>query len=318
MTLKIRVLSACLAFSLCAEQLCHASPLPQPADLFEKPAVHLKLPLSIASVEEAFYAPGSDRLIYLIQDAHTNESGQLNLAKTLDILLSAEGQIRRGSDGGKEEKGLKYVFAEAAVGDNSLSFLRERMDLKTREKTAGSYIKKGLLHGAEYLDLTSNRDFKIWGVENIDLYFKSLEAYRRVAVEREKFQAYLKKGEQTVRALKPLVFNPSLLAFDETRSKFLDEKISLTEYFETLSRSAEAKGINLLSYPHLRALKELREREGRIDFQKAGEEQRRAFASLSALERVALADFEKEKNPFRINGGDHAERKGFMRFLKKK
>ncbi len=305
MNLKLRTISSFLLISFFCEQVSFAAADLKPVkfDLFEKPGIHFKLPESIASVEDAWKAPASDKLVYLIQDAHTNDSGQLNLSKTLDILL-------------KEETALKYIFIEAGVGNDSLSFLRQYSSLKERKQTAMSYLKKGLLHGEEYLDITSDHNFVLWGVEDINLYLKAIENYRYTVKEREKFQAYLKKIEQTIDTLKPRIYNPLLLAFEEKQNKFLKEEISLTDYFDVLTQGTS---IDLNSYPHLKALKNLKEKEAVIDFKKANEEQVKAIQLLSEVEQKELLELsEKEKSPFKLGSQDHKEQRGFYALLEEK
>jgi hypothetical protein len=41
-----------------------------------------QIPESFARIEEVSHSQDSEKTIYLIQDTHTNESGQMNLAKT--------------------------------------------------------------------------------------------------------------------------------------------------------------------------------------------------------------------------------------------
>jgi hypothetical protein len=40
----------------------------------------LPIPESVATIEDAWQGPSSNKTIYLIQDAHTNTSGQFNVA----------------------------------------------------------------------------------------------------------------------------------------------------------------------------------------------------------------------------------------------
>ena len=102
----VKPLSTLLIISFLAEQFAFAAPglSPKQINLFEKPVIHVKFPESIATIEDAWQSPpnasvggqsdsrlrGNDKLVYLIQDAHTNDSGQINLAKTLDIILRTE------------------------------------------------------------------------------------------------------------------------------------------------------------------------------------------------------------------------------------
>jgi len=62
-----------------------------------------RIPESVATLEDAWRAPVDSRihgndtpLVYLIADAHTNESGQINLAKTLNLLLSSSSKAPKG------------------------------------------------------------------------------------------------------------------------------------------------------------------------------------------------------------------------------
>jgi hypothetical protein len=132
---NLKTISFVLVQALLFEQFAFAGPeLFQPTKLAlsQKPHVALNLPESEAVIEDAYKA--GESTIYLIQDAHTNDSGQINLAKTLDRIFS-------------QEKDIRYIFTEGAVADNSLSELRTSKPLSERQAVGMSYISKGLLHG---------------------------------------------------------------------------------------------------------------------------------------------------------------------------
>ena len=73
---------------------------PSQFELFQKPLVNFEIPRSIALVEDAWQAdsirhqsigglqPQSSKTVFILQDAHTNESGQFNSAKALKSVLS--------------------------------------------------------------------------------------------------------------------------------------------------------------------------------------------------------------------------------------
>ena len=115
---------------------------------------------------------------------------------------------------------LHYVFLEAGSGNESLSFLRKYAPLSTKKLVAEKYLRSAKLQGTEYLDITSNHDFILYGVEDMALYAQSVSLYRKVAGQREKFQDYLRKVEVTIKDLKPKLYNPLLLAFDEKYQRF--------------------------------------------------------------------------------------------------
>ncbi len=262
------------------------------------------IPESIATIEDAW--KGGQRAIILIQDAHTNNSGQINGSKTLNLIL-------------KQNKNIKFVFSEAAVGENNLSFLRAYASLEKRKRIAKSYLQRGLLHGVEYLDLTTDYHFVLWGVEDPKLYIQSVETYASVAKNREKFQDYLKKVEATVKTLKPRIYNPFLLSFDEKYQRYQKEETSLTNYFEILTSQAQRLNLSLQDFPHLRALSKLRELEQKIDFKKANEEQQKAIESLSPEDQKELSLTQKENDSlFKLSVNENKTQKAFFALLAEK
>ena len=323
----LRVISSFLVYTFLFEQLAFANPellTPKKIDPFEKPKIDLKLPPSVAAIEDAFLADSVERvadakdknnnsyplsakrstLIYLIQDAHTNPSGQFNLSKTIDALLD-------------KDKQLKYVFVEAGVGDNSLSSYRKYGTAEQRRKIAEPFLRDGMLHGEEYLDLTSNKNFTIYGVENLELYKKALADYQYVAKEREKFESYRQRIQITVDTLKPRIYNSSLLEFDQKQALYRKERLPLTDYFEILKAEAATSGISLELYPHLATLKKLKEKENAIDFKKANEEQLEAIQSLNAKDQTELLEASKDNSPLRLKG-EEQENKAFYALLEEK
>ncbi|MBI4432969.1 MAG: hypothetical protein HY592_05785, partial [Candidatus Omnitrophica bacterium] len=302
-----KVIALFLILSFCAEQAGFAAAIKSdsgkclPADALVAGIVesgerksHLKwaksvlpeIPQSVATIEDAWHPDRSrltthdSRLFILIQDAHTNTSGQINLAKVLDILLSsrahsaslrvnsAREQLDSSTSLGMTQTSLgmtqtslgmtPYVFVEAGVGDTSLSGLRNAGTPRAREIEGVALLRRGILHGEEYLNLTGERDFTIWGVEDLPLYLESIEAYRQTVSHREQFAAYLDRIENTIEALKPRVYNPLLLEFDKTVERYQNGEMPLTDYLKVLDDGK--------SFRRLDALKKF---ESRIDFKRA-------------------------------------------------
>ena len=183
----IAVLVATTFFS---EQLVFAAPdgistfISQPGTL----KVGFNLPSSIAHISESFQAKGGDKTIYLIQDAHTNTSGQRNLAKAIDQILASED--------------IQYVFTEAGNEDDSLSFLKKYGTKKQREEVGLSFLRKNKIKGTEFLSFTSEHDFILWGVEDRELYEASLDSYAQVVEASAKAKQYLSKVSRTLKTLK--------------------------------------------------------------------------------------------------------------------
>ncbi len=311
----LKAISLTLALSFLGEQLLWANPEIKPFSFPKDDKVELsfQFPQSVATIEDSYQSQGHkvtrspvtghQKTIYLFQDAHTNESGQRNLAKALDTLLT-------------HEKDIRYVFTEAGVEDNSLTFLREKAPLHARKRASDIFLKKGLLHGAELLQLTSDHDFTLWGVEDMELYIKALENYRDVASVRPKLKDYLAKIRSTLTTLQPKVLNPLLDKFLQDYENYHREKSSLTDYFGSLMRRAESQGLSLSDYTHLALLRELTLKESQIDFAKANQEQAQAVQSLSKEDQSELNDLLKNK-PGRVGANGHAQ-KAFYALLEEK
>ena len=335
----VKLVSLLLLHAFFFEQLAYANPDLKPIewkivdDSHEKSLSWARktlplIPESVATLEDAYHAPSDGRTVILIQDAHTNDSGQINIAKTLDIILRQRtdkvvGHPREGGDQNlsadsrlRGNDDVRFVFTEAAIGDNSLSFLRKYARLEKRRQVATSYLKQGLLHGVEYLDLTSDHSFVLWGVENPELYRKSLDIYRQVAEKREKYQDYLARVESTIKTLKPRIFNISLLQLDENHDKYGKNELSLTQYFDILRAEAEIQGIPFSSYPDLQNLKKLKAKEEAVNFPKATEEEAAAVASLNPEDQNELKDLANalEKSPSKL-GRQNKEEKAFFLLL---
>ncbi|MBI4353213.1 MAG: hypothetical protein HY593_04720, partial [Candidatus Omnitrophica bacterium] len=238
----------------------------------EEKLTGFRLPESIASVEDSYFPsptthhPQPTTLVYLLQDPHANPSGQLNLAKTLDLLF-------------QKEKNPKRIFVEAGFKDSSLSFLKSYSSKEERERIARSYLQKGLLHGEEYLELTQDHDLTLYGVEDLKLYSQSLKAYQAVTKKRDKSLRYLERIEQTIKTLKPRLYNPSLLFLDEKKGLYEKNDLSLAQYLEIL----KTQNPKASSFFNLKLLHKLKKLEDSTHWKNASPKERhtRLYSHLS-------------------------------------
>ncbi len=167
--------------------------------------------------------------------------------------------------------------------------MRTKTGLARRRQIAEEYLHKGLLHGIEYLDLTSEHRFRLEGVEEPVLYYESLRVYRESAAKREAFGKYLDEIASTIEVLKPRLLNPFLLSFLLRYERAKTDE-DLTGYIDFLLTQASALKISSGAYPHLMKLSELKKMEMRIDFKTANEEQVKAVRTLSDDDRRELED----------------------------
>ncbi len=264
--LCLRSLSLILCFSFILTDISHAAPRldSTPRDIFHNPGL-LKISPSTAKITD-FHQGTKLKLLIHIQDAHTNTSAQANCAAVLEELI--------------QRYGLKTIFMEGGTRDDSLTFLRPLAEKSARERVAKKYLRQGELNGAEYLNLVSDYDIRLLGVEEKTLYEKSLEDYAAIVKEREEILGYIQEIEKRVETLKRKFFPKEVLMFDAFLRSFEKKEKDFTEYHAFLSDFATRLDLNLLTFPNFFVLKELKTKEEQIDFAKANAEQARLVAGL--------------------------------------
>lgn len=273
----LRTVSLFLAFTLALEPLAFASPIPARGVFAkdEKTRVDLPVSASVATVEDARLVAGQ-KTVYLLQDAHTNVSAQFNMATLLEALF-------------KEEASLRTVFVEAGFGNDTLTAFKPFTPLADRKRNAAAFVRQGYLGGEEYLNLTSDIDFTIWGVEDKVLYDQAVENYRRTRGRREQLGRYLDSIELTLQTLDSRVLNPVLLSFDAKRRAYDAGKLPLTDYLNALETETSRLGLSGEKGGELAKLSALRASEKAIDFEAVRREQAQALLSLSEEDRKELA-----------------------------
>jgi len=117
----LKIIAAIVANVFCLQQLAFAAPdlKLNELSLFQKPLYRFQLPQSVALIEEEYRAPAHRgpgtrlpaKTIILIQDAHTNDSAQINTAKALDTILQTEK--------------IRHIFLEAGTGNHDDEGLEE-------------------------------------------------------------------------------------------------------------------------------------------------------------------------------------------------
>ncbi|MFT7638045.1 MAG: hypothetical protein ACI9Y8_001832, partial [Candidatus Omnitrophota bacterium] len=277
----IKYISIFLVFAFFSEQLAVAAPGPASANIQIPPnstyqnslKFEYDIPESIAVVDDSYLAEGSDKTIILIQDAHTNVSAQLNIARALSFIL--------------DQENISNIFLEAGVGDMSLSALREA-PLAKRKEVGLKYLKKGVLQGSEYFDLTSEHVFNLWGVEDSALYNQGLEIYKNVVDQREEFKAYLAKLKSVCEFLKSKLYNPMLFEYDAINSDYVKDQISITNYLSKLFNLIERYHLEIQPYPNISKLTQLQKNESQINFEQVDLDFSDLVNNLSEEQRVDM------------------------------
>ena len=277
----LRLLSGLIAGAFLVQDLAWAAPAMGLVSAGgAMPEVAFRVPASAGVLDDFYKAPAaagaaaSDKLIVLVQDAHTNASAQFNAARVLDEVLAREG--------------VKLVFTEADHGNVSLDYLRKYFSPETLRTVSASFVRKGALKGTEFLSATSDHGFTLWGVESPVLYDESLRAYAEVAGGRERALAYADRLNRSLLTLQKEIFNADLARLDGRRALRNAGTLSLTDYSDLLWKKAGQLGVYREPYRGLTALSRISRLEKKVDFKRAAKEADEALRALDAQARERL------------------------------
>ncbi len=273
--LNVIVWSTVIAFAL--EQICLAAPLPSvnsrtllqqqlniiPNNFIADP-LHLNIPFENVTLKES-YKGTNGKLVIHIQDAHSNYSGQMHLAKGLAHLM--------------DEHSINLVLAEGSSVDVTLDEIRKIATPKQWKVAAKRFLMDSVISGEEYLNLTSDRSMTILGIEDQGMYDQSLLAYSEVFQKRKKAMLYLHRIELAVDSIKKRFYSKNLLDYEDVIEA--DDTNALQAQVDTLfSLSTEAEGVLAEDFVEISQLKKLKQRENRLNFEQVNTEQSRLLLDL--------------------------------------
>ena len=197
------------------------------------------IPAKYASIQVQHPAP-SDHTFFIINDFHYNYQAQRNIAHILDHLIS--------------DCNVDQIFTEGGSGNLNLSHLRSYAPKISRENVSLNYLKNGLISGEEFLDITSDLNFTITGLENQSLYTNNVNSlFDTIAVSNE-FQPFLASLSDSIDILKKEIFSESLSQFDQQRYLYHNNKTSINDYLSYLRTICQRYEISVDDYLNINTL----------------------------------------------------------------
>jgi len=198
----------------------------------------IKISPELGKIQES-YQGKQKKLIIHIQDAHCHYDAQKKAAEMLKNLI--------------RNRGVKLILVEGGSGDVSLSYLRDYGTQELREEVAEEYLKKGEIAGEEYLDIISDLEFSLYGVETDELYNAHLDTFWKVDSFQKKALEESSYIQRLADNLKKYIYNKDLIALEEKKDAYEEEKLSITDYYQYLENSAKELGADLSSFPNFKA-----------------------------------------------------------------
>jgi len=246
-------------------------------------SAEIQIPSEWGHISETFQGTNGKTLV-LIQEAHVDYSAQKSIAEILKHLI--------------ENQSLRLILVEGGWDDMGLSFLRNYANPEARQEVAEKFLQDGMISAEEYLDVVSDFDMSLWGIEDPKLYEANMEAFLKIHAEQEQMIAALKPLEETLNVLKEKIFPEPVRQFEKKKEFFEKGEVSFLAYLQFL-KTLEANETFWQSFPHLEKFLKTSQTEEGVDSEKAEWEKQALIRALSKnltkpeFERVQLVEGRK-------------------------
>ncbi|MGQ0645720.1 MAG: hypothetical protein ACT4O3_09550 [Elusimicrobiota bacterium] len=273
-------------------------PLPAQAGSSRTPAWLASLPSAYGDIRKVFVAPGGrGPMAVLIQDVHDVHSAQLNIAHILEHL---EAGVRK--NGGPAEKLL--VGLEGASGAFRLEPHRRCSNPAHREFIAGYFLDRKFITGPEYFGITTKREPLFWGVENVDLYLRNVQAYRDGRTQKAGLEAWIKDSRAGLEAAGKRLLSLELWQLHENLEAYHRGSLDLLGYIRYLSSAghdAAGGAVSLGAFPQVGAFQNVLALEESLNFKAVEAERLRLIEDLSRrLDEKALDGLVRHSLAYRL------------------
>ncbi|MBI4397973.1 MAG: hypothetical protein HY586_02475 [Candidatus Omnitrophica bacterium] len=251
-------------------------------------AQNLRLPSELGSIVSLYVppvetssssAPSPQKFFIHIQDAHSNETAQRNIAALLDYLQTNEE--------------VKLFGFEGAVNELAPQMLEFSPNLATNLHIADFLLKKGSLTGGELFALKNAEAQKagaieLIGMEQKELYVRDLKNFRRGLENQARLEPVFEKLTSNLGRMKNNAFGVTLNRFDRAYQNFRtrDEKNLQFSLRFIRNQAKETLSLDLASpfeqnkFPHLTRMSLLLDTETLVDMEKCTQQSRRILSMI--------------------------------------
>ncbi len=227
---------------------------------------NLRIPVQHGSLKETYSA--REPIVVHIQDAHANYEAQKNLAGILEHLIQAHD--------------LSLVLVEGGSRNDSLSYMRSYAPLEKRRQVAEDFLKSGKISGENYLDLTTDYPFTVYGIEKPELYDQNMESFFNVEKVQPEALSAMKGFQDAAASLKERLYPEPVKTLELRELEVQAGRIPLAKHYQALAEEAKKQKVSVQDseYPNLLKFLNASRLEGELNF-KTVETERTQF--LEAL-----------------------------------
>lgn len=214
-------------------------------------------------------------LIVYVQDIHMNYEAQKAEIAIMETLI--------------RDYGFDLVLLEGKKQDLTTDLKEFRNETKeVKEKAAEELLKKGTILGIEYLDLVSDYNFKIYGVEDMALYRQETIDHIEIFNKTGDTSKLIATLQNIASNLKLHIYTKEQRDLDDKIAAYDKDEIGLVEYVKFLDGVAKANNIDVKGFANVTLFIDSANLEDQIDF------------AAVETERQAVVDAIEKASPDRV------------------
>lgn len=228
----------------------------------------VSIPSHIGTITDSYTAPGSDKLVIHIQDAHVNYSAQKNISGILENIVDNNNVGLIGIEGCQRWYGDAETKAEYEVTKSD-----EWLDNQLRD---------GYISGTDYyISKKPEITHVSFGYESKDLLKSNHTAYLAMQESGSKALPLVANVKNGLSDLKSHILSEDLLSLIQKRDAYDARTVSFSQYLSDIADIAKKQGVSMDAYSNIVRAVESATMEDAIDFAKVNDERTELINDLS-------------------------------------
>lgn len=191
--------------------------------------------------------------IYLISDKHCDTLTQKNINFILEIIKKFH------------KKNFNVVGLEGTPEcEIDTSFISSVKNKKYKNSIINFALKNGLFSGAEIFKINHQKNIKLFGVENKNLYLNNFNKFFYALENQDKIITIIHKLLQNYNFLSKNFLSDKILTLENIKQKFLKDN-DLENLIDKLKIFDKNLNISIQKFPNIQLLKNLLDEKNKID-----------------------------------------------------
>jgi hypothetical protein len=212
------------------------------------------VPRDSGRIVETYVSPNASApLLVYVQDIHLNYEAQKAEISIMEGLI--------------KDYGIDVIYLEGTSPEATQSFKDLRNKPKDiREQAADNLLKEGKILGVDYLDIATDLNFTLQGVEDPVLYKKETEDNVAILGNSGNMSKLISTMQNIASNLKLHIYSKEMRDLDEKAAAYDKDEIGLVEYVKFVEPQAAANSIDVKAFGNVALFIDSSKLEGQIDF----------------------------------------------------